>query len=66
MPCAVITQNEVTSQVPAVTGASASAFLWFLASSPHSSGQAEQEVVVGASEKVAAVTEIRFREEKGE
>lgn len=66
MPCVMITQNEVTSQVPEVAVAPASALLQLLATSPHRSGQAEQEAVAGASEKVAAVTEIRFREEKGE
>lgn len=47
MPCAMITQNQVTSQVSEITGASASALLRLLVSSPHSGGQAEQETVPG-------------------
>lgn len=53
MPCATITQNEITSQVPEVTGASASALLRLLVSSPDSGGPAKQE-------KVAAVIRQLF------
>lgn len=50
MPCAMITQNEVTSQVSKGTGASASALLrllFFCPLPPSPSGQAEQEAWPG-------------------
>lgn len=50
VPCAMIAQNEVTPQVPEVTGASASALFRFLVSSPTAAarlrgggGQAKQK-----------------------